>query len=50
MLIWLFNFTIWEPKDVIVGIFEVYNTIGVAMANQIRVLFDSFDLHDKVII
>jgi hypothetical protein len=37
MLIWLFNFTIWEPTLVIVGIFEVHNTIGVAMANQVKV-------------
>jgi len=50
MLIWLSNFTIWKPTHVIVGIFEMHNTIGVAMENQVKVLLDSFDLHDKVII
>jgi hypothetical protein len=32
------------------GIFEVHNTIGAAMANQVKVIVDSFKLHDKVII
>ncbi len=49
MLIWLFDFTIWEPTHVIMGLFEVHNTIGVAMANQVKVLLDSFDLHDIII-
>lgn len=50
MLIWLFNFTIWESTHVTIEIFEVHNTIGAAMANQVKVLLDSFELHDKVII
>ncbi len=49
MLMWLFNFTIWESTHVIVGIFEMHNTIGAAMANKVKVLLDSFELHDKVI-
>jgi hypothetical protein len=39
----------WEPTCVIVRIFEVHNTIGVDMANKIKVLFDSFCLLDNVV-
>ncbi len=41
---------LWEPTHVIVGIFEVHNTIVVAMANQVMVLLNSFGSLDKVII
>ncbi len=40
---------LWEPTHVIVGIFEVHNTIGVAIANQVKVLLDIFGLLNKVI-
>jgi hypothetical protein len=35
---------------VIVGLFEVQNTIGVTMTNYMKILLDSFGLLDKVII
>jgi hypothetical protein len=34
---------------VTIGIFEVHNTIGVAMANQVKSLLNSFGLLDKII-
>jgi hypothetical protein len=40
---------LWEPTHVIVGIFEVHNTIDVAITNQVKVLLDFFGLFDKVI-
>jgi hypothetical protein len=40
---------LWEPMHVPMGIFEVHNATSVAMANQVKVLPDSFDLLDKVI-
>jgi hypothetical protein len=39
----------WEPNHVTMGIFEVQNTTSVAMANQVKVLLDSFSLLDQVI-
>jgi hypothetical protein len=39
--------TIYGSTHVIVGIFEVHNTNGVAIANQVKVLWDFFDLLDK---
>ncbi len=33
----------WEPTHVIVGVFEVQNTIGATMANQVKILLDSFN-------
>jgi hypothetical protein len=39
----------WEPCHVIIGIFEVHYTTGVAMANEVKSLLDSFGLFDKVI-
>jgi hypothetical protein len=35
---------------VIVGLFEVQNTIGVTMTNYVKILLDSFGLLDKVIV
>ncbi len=40
----------WEPTHAIVGLFDVQNTIGVAMTNYVRILLDSFGLLDKVIV
>jgi hypothetical protein len=40
---------LWEPTHVIVVIFEVHNTIGVAITNQVKVLLDVFGLLDKII-
>lgn len=45
-----FNQHLWESTHVIVGIFEVHNTVGVAMVNQVKVLLDSFGLFDKIIV
>ncbi len=39
----------WEPNHVIMGIFEVQNITCATMANQVKVLLDSFSLLDKVI-
>jgi hypothetical protein len=39
----------WEPTLVIFGVFEVQNTIGATMANQVKILLDSFGLFEKVI-
>jgi hypothetical protein len=39
----------WQPFHVIVGVFEVQNIDGVAMANQVNVLLDSFGSLNKVI-
>ncbi len=39
----------WQPFHVIVGVFEVQNIDGVAMANQVNVLLDSLGLLNKVI-
>jgi hypothetical protein len=33
---------------VIVGVFEVQNTTCAIMANQVKILFDSFGLLDKI--
>jgi hypothetical protein len=40
---------LWEPTHIIMGIFEVHNTIGVAITNQVKVLLNFFSLLDKVI-
>ncbi len=34
----------------IVGVFEMRNTIGVTMANYVKILFGSFGLCDKAIV
>ncbi len=39
----------WEPTHVIVDIFKEQNKTSIAMANQVKILFDSFDLFNKVI-
>lgn len=39
--------TIYGSTYVIMAIFEVHNTNGVAIANQVKVLWDFFDLLDK---
>jgi hypothetical protein len=41
--------TSWGPCHVTIGIFEVHNTIGTIMANQVISLLDSFGLLDKII-
>jgi hypothetical protein len=48
-IVFSFINNLYEPTHVIVGIFEVHNTIGVAIANQVKVLLDFFGLLDKVI-
>jgi hypothetical protein len=37
-------------QDMIVRTFELYNMIGVTIANQIKVLIDSFGLLNNIII
>jgi hypothetical protein len=46
------NFTnsSWESTHVIVGLFEVQNTISVTMTNYVKILLDSFGLLDKAIV
>jgi hypothetical protein len=39
----------WEPCHEIIGIFEVHNTTSATMANQVKLLLDSFGLFDKII-
>jgi hypothetical protein len=39
----------WHPFHVIVGVFELQNIDGVAMANQVNILLDSFGSLNKVI-
>ncbi len=39
----------WEPTHIIVGIFEVKNIIGTSMANQVKILLNSFGFLDKII-
>ncbi len=39
----------WEPTHVIVGVFEVKNIIVTSMANQVKILLNSFGLLDKII-
>jgi hypothetical protein len=41
--------SLWEPTHVIVGVFEVKNIIGASMANQVKIILDSFSLLDKLI-
>jgi hypothetical protein len=40
----------WEPTHVTIGVFEMQNTTSATMANQVKILLDSFGLFDKVII
>lgn len=39
----------WELTHVIVDIFKEQNQTSIAMANQVKILFDSFGLFNKVI-
>ncbi len=39
----------WKPTHVIVDIFKEQNKTCIAMVNQVKNLFDSFGLFDKVI-
>jgi hypothetical protein len=41
---------LWEHVHVLMGIFEMHITTSVAMANQVKVLRDSFGLLDEVIV
>ncbi len=38
-----------KPTHVIVGVFEMQNTIGATMANQVKIILDSFGSFNKVI-
>jgi hypothetical protein len=40
----------WEPNHVTMGIFDIQNTACATMANQVKVLLNSFGLFNKVII
>jgi hypothetical protein len=40
----------WEPTYVIVDIYKEQNKTNIAMANQVKKLFDSFGLFNKVIV
>jgi len=40
----------WDPTHVIVGVFEMQNTIGETMANQVKIILDTFGLLGKVIV
>jgi hypothetical protein len=35
--------------QVIIGLFEVHDTINATMANQVKTLLDSFDLFNKIV-
>lgn len=39
----------WDPTHVIVGVIEMQNIRNVAMENEVKILFHSFDLVDKTI-
>jgi len=39
----------WQPIHVTIGIFEDSNIEGATMVNQVKILFDSFGLLDKVV-
>jgi hypothetical protein len=39
----------WEPTHVIVGVFEVQNTIGATITNQVKTILSSFGSFNKVI-
>jgi hypothetical protein len=39
----------WEPTHVTMGIFEMHNITNASMANQVKVLLDSFGLLDKIV-
>jgi len=39
----------WEPRHLTIKFFEVHNIVGVAMANHVKSLLDSFGLLDKII-
>jgi hypothetical protein len=43
-----FIYSSWEPTHVTVGAFEMQNTTNATMANQVKILLDSFGLFDKV--
>jgi hypothetical protein len=40
----------WEPKHVIVGLFKMINTSGMAMVSKLQKLLDMFILTNKIII
>jgi hypothetical protein len=40
----------WDPTHVIVGVIEMQNISNVAMENEVKILFHSFDLVDKTIV
>jgi hypothetical protein len=39
----------WQPIHIIVGLFEVHNTLGVNMVERVKSLLGSFGLLDNVI-
>jgi hypothetical protein len=39
----------WELYHVTIGNFEIDNIVGVAMANYVKTLLDSFSLRNKII-
>jgi len=41
--------SLWQPIHVIIGIFEIRNTSSETMANQVKILLNSFGLFTKVI-
>ncbi len=40
----------WELVHILVGIFEVQNTLGATMATQVKMLMNSSSLFNKVIV
>jgi hypothetical protein len=49
VMVVIFINNLWEPTHVTLGIFKVHNIIVASMANQVRILLNSFCLLDKVI-
>jgi hypothetical protein len=44
-----FIFSDWEAKHVIIGLFEVIDTSGIALAPKLRDLIDKFILIEKIV-
>lgn len=44
-----FIFSDWEAKHVIIGLFEVTNTSGIAMVLKLQELLDRFALIEKIV-
>jgi hypothetical protein len=39
----------WEPKHVTIGLFKAKDTIGINLASQVQILFEKYNLINKII-